>query len=205
MSFERISLVRCLLPLLYHPIPSGEGSSKAEFWLQISKFIKHGASKKKQDKYPVVGRYHYQTGHLHLHQKWPEKSKTVELESDFLAEQSSFSKDGETFYPSYHRHFYITWLTTAASLKRDFPSGCTQGCNVFNTASCLTFSSLSVTGPQGQPDPGQKFWRTLGVNTFKCEMKRALLDLRGHVNSTSTNSPYSSSFCPRSQPGGWCS
>lgn len=81
LFFERISLVRCLLPLLYHPIPPGEGSSKAEFWLQMSKFIKHGASKKKQDKYPVTDRDHYQTGSLHIHQKWLGKSKTVELEA----------------------------------------------------------------------------------------------------------------------------
>lgn len=94
---------------------------------------------------------------------------------------------GWVFYPSpYHRHFYTVWSTTVASLRRDVPSGCTQGCNVFNTASCLPFSSLSVTGPQRQPDPGQKFWGTLGINTFKCEMKRSLLNLRGHFQQKQT-------------------
>lgn len=184
LFFEQISIVRCLLPLLYHPVPPGEGSSKAEFWLQMSKFIKHGASKKKQDRYPGADRYHYQRGPLHIHQKW-ENLKQLNWKR-FPGRAEQFLQ-GWVFYPSpYHRHFYTEWLTTLASLRRDIPSGCTQGCNVFNIASCLPFSSLPVTGPRGQPDPGQKFWRTLGVNTFKCEMKRSLLNLRGHFQQGQT-------------------
>lgn len=128
-------------------VPCGEGASKAVLWLQMGKFIKHGASKKKQDKYLAADRYHYLTGHLNVHQKWLGKSCpnswTGVLNWATSWQSRAVSQGWAFFLCSYHRRFLYNVINNSGLREKSFPLAVLQGA-MFLILPAICYSPLSL-------------------------------------------------------------